>query len=93
MGVMEIKKMAHDSVLIMTTRRFGDNRGLFSESWNRETRRAHDVGFIFENERQLLAREAAVIVDAPTYAPRLDNKTWRRVLHDQDGVGKRLGAG
>ena len=34
---MEIRKTALHGVLVLTPRRFGDDRGFFSESWNRRT--------------------------------------------------------
>lgn len=34
---MQIEKTALDGVLILTPPRFGDNRGFFSESWNKKT--------------------------------------------------------
>ena len=34
---MEIRKTALPGVLVLTPRRFGDDRGFFSESWNRRT--------------------------------------------------------
>ncbi len=46
MGVMEIEKTAHDGVLILTTRLFGDNRDFFSEGWNREALCTRGVGVI-----------------------------------------------
>ena len=34
-NALEITKTALPGVLILTPRRFGDDRGLFSESWNK----------------------------------------------------------
>lgn len=40
---MQIEQTALDGVVLLTPRRFGDNRGFFSESWNR--RHMADAGF------------------------------------------------
>ncbi|WP_170516073.1 dTDP-4-dehydrorhamnose 3,5-epimerase [Ruegeria atlantica] len=40
---MQIEDTALSGVLILTPKRFGDERGFFSESWNRKTLGAHGI--------------------------------------------------
>ena len=48
---MQIEKTALDGVLILTPARFGDQRGFFSESWNRErmVQAGIDIDFVQDN--------------------------------------------
>ena len=48
---MQIDETALEGVLILTPRRFGDARGWFSETWNREALRARgiDIDFVQDN--------------------------------------------
>ncbi|MGR3592241.1 MAG: dTDP-4-dehydrorhamnose 3,5-epimerase [Limimaricola soesokkakensis] len=48
---MNITETALPGVLILEPRRFGDERGWFMESWNRETLRGHgiDIDFVQDN--------------------------------------------
>ena len=48
---MRIEKTALDGVLILTPARHGDERGFFSESWNRATLAEHgiDIDFVQDN--------------------------------------------
>ena len=48
---MQIEKTALDGVLILTPARFGDQRGFFSESWNRErmAQAGIDIDFVQDN--------------------------------------------
>ncbi len=48
---MKIIETALAGVLILEPRRFGDERGWFMESWNRETLRSHgiDIDFVQDN--------------------------------------------
>lgn len=52
---MQIKKTALDGVLILTPTRHGDNRGFFSESWNRETLAAHGITLEFVQDNHSLS--------------------------------------
>lgn len=44
---MQIEKTALPGVLILTPKRFGDARGFFSESWNRQTLADHGIALDF----------------------------------------------
>ncbi len=48
---MKITETALPGVLILEPRRFGDDRGWFTESWNRETLKQHgiDIDFVQDN--------------------------------------------
>ena len=48
---MQIEKTALDGALILTPARFGDQRGFFSESWNRErmAQAGIDIDFVQDN--------------------------------------------
>ena len=41
--MLTIEKTALPGVLILTPRRFGDNRGFFSESWNKARMAEHGL--------------------------------------------------
>ncbi|UMA64727.1 dTDP-4-dehydrorhamnose 3,5-epimerase [Roseivivax marinus] len=49
--MLEIEKTALPDVLILTPRRFGDDRGFFSESWNRKrmAEAGIDIDFVQDN--------------------------------------------
>jgi dTDP-4-dehydrorhamnose 3,5-epimerase len=48
---MQIQETALPGVLILTPQRFGDHRGFFSESWNRQRMANHglDIDFVQDN--------------------------------------------
>lgn len=48
---MQIQETALPGVLILTPQRFGDHRGFFSESWNRQRMADHglDIDFVQDN--------------------------------------------
>ena len=48
---MQIQETALPGVLILTPQRFGDHRGFFSESWNRQRMAEHgiDIDFVQDN--------------------------------------------
>lgn len=48
---MQIEKTKLDGVLVITPRRFGDDRGFFSESWSRKLLASHgiDIDFVQDN--------------------------------------------
>ncbi|MGR3617163.1 MAG: dTDP-4-dehydrorhamnose 3,5-epimerase [Paracoccaceae bacterium] len=58
---MQIEKTALSGVLILTPARFGDDRGYFSESWNRQRMAANgiDLDFVQDNH-SLSAAEGTV---------------------------------
>lgn len=58
---MEIEQTSLPGVVILTPRRFGDNRGFFSESWNhpRMVEAGFDIDFVQDNHS--LSREAGTL--------------------------------
>lgn len=58
---MDIERTSLPSVLVLTPRRFGDNRGFFSESWNRERMAAAGVEIDFVQDNHSLSREAGTL--------------------------------
>ena len=58
---VHVKETALSGVLILTPRRFEDDRGFFSEVWNRDTLRSHgiDIGFVQDNHS--LSRSAGTV--------------------------------
>jgi len=54
---VQLEETALPGVLLLRPRRFADDRGYFSEVWNRETLRAHgiDIDFVQDNHSLSLA--------------------------------------
>ncbi|GAB1478160.1 dTDP-4-dehydrorhamnose 3,5-epimerase [Paracoccaceae bacterium] len=69
---MQIEETALPGVLILTPRRFDDERGYFSEVWNRDTLRAHGIDVDFVQDNHSLSRPAGTVrglhYQAPPYA-------------------------
>lgn len=69
---MQIEETALPGVLILTPRRFDDERGYFSEVWNRNTLRAHGIDVDFVQDNHSLSRPAGTVrglhYQAPPYA-------------------------
>lgn len=53
---MQIEKTALPGVLILTPQRFGDHRGFFSESWNRQRMADHGLDFDFVQDNHSLSQ-------------------------------------
>lgn len=58
---MQIEKTALEGVLILTPIRHGDNRGFFSESWNRDTLRAQGLEFDFVQDNHSLSAQPGTL--------------------------------
>jgi len=56
-------------VVIVTPNRFGDARGHFSEVWNRDTLRGHDIDIEFVQDNQSLSRDVGVVRGLHCQAP------------------------
>ena len=66
---MEQHETALPGVQILTPRRFGDARGFFSETWNRETLRGIGLDIEFVQDNHSLSREAGVVRGLHFQAP------------------------
>lgn len=58
---LEIEKTALDGVLILTPQRFGDNRGFFSESWNRKRMEDAGLGIDFVQDNHSLSEQVGTV--------------------------------
>jgi dTDP-4-dehydrorhamnose 3,5-epimerase len=59
---MDVQKTSLSGVLVLTPKRFGDARGFFSESWNRQTLEASGVHLPeFVQDNHSLSREAGTV--------------------------------
>lgn len=66
---MEIEKTPLSGVLVLTPRRFGDNRGFFSESWNRETLRQLGIDLDFVQDNHSLSAQMGTVRGLHFQAP------------------------
>ncbi|MBN7787207.1 dTDP-4-dehydrorhamnose 3,5-epimerase [Ponticoccus gilvus] len=66
---MEHETTALPGVRVLTPRRFGDARGFFSETWNRDTMRGIGIDVDFVQDNHSLSREAGVIRGLHFQAP------------------------
>ena len=58
---MEIEQTPLPGVLILTPRRFGDHRGFFSESWNRQRMRDAGIDVDFVQDNHSLSHEVGTL--------------------------------
>lgn len=58
---MKIEETALPGVLILTPRRFGDERGFFSEVWNRETLKSHGIEMDFVQDNHSLSHPVGTV--------------------------------
>lgn len=58
---MNVTKTALPGVLLLEPRRFGDERGFFSESWNRKTCAAQGIEIDFVQDNHSLSREVGTV--------------------------------
>lgn len=58
---MQVEKTCLQDVLILTPRRFGDHRGFFSESWNKDTMEANGLQFDFVQDNHSLSATVGTI--------------------------------
>jgi len=66
---MEITPTRLPEVLEITPRRFGDDRGFFSESWNRDTWAAAGIDLEFTQDNHSLSAEVGVLRGLHFQAP------------------------
>lgn len=66
---MQIEKTSLPGVLILTPRRFADERGFFCETWNRQTLRQHGIDIDFVQDNQSLSRPVGTIRGLHMQAP------------------------
>ncbi|WP_371060841.1 dTDP-4-dehydrorhamnose 3,5-epimerase [Rhodosalinus sp. 5P4] len=66
---MQIEETSLPGVKILTPRRFGDHRGFFSESYNRETFAAAGIHHVFVQDNHSLSAEAGTIRGLHFQAP------------------------
>lgn len=60
-GGLQIEQTGLSGVLILQPRRFGDERGFFSEVWNRATLRTHGIDIDFVQDNHSLSRDKGVV--------------------------------
>jgi len=48
-------------VFLVTPRRFGDNRGFFSESWSRKSLADHGIDLDFVQDNHSMSREVGTV--------------------------------
>ena len=58
---MQIEETSLPGVLILTPRRFGDDRGFFSEVWNRATLKARGLDIDFVQDNHSLSRPVGTV--------------------------------
>ncbi len=58
---MQIEETALQGVLILTPKRFGDERGFFSESWNRKTLGAHGIALDFVQDNHSVSASVGTL--------------------------------
>ena len=58
---MKIEQTALDGVVILTPDRFGDARGFFSESWNRNRLAAHGIEIDFVQDNHSLSAKVGTV--------------------------------
>ena len=58
---MQIEETSLSGVLILTPRRFGDDRGFFSEVWNREVLRDRGIDIDFVQDNHSLSRTVGTV--------------------------------
>lgn len=59
--MLEIEETGLLGCVVLTPRRFGDNRGFFSESWNKARMAEHGFDFDFVQDNHSLSREVGTI--------------------------------
>ena len=69
---VQIEETSLSGVLILTPRRFGDDRGFFSEVWSREVLRARGIDINFVPDNHSLSRPVGTVrglhFQSPTHA-------------------------
>ncbi|WP_424942561.1 dTDP-4-dehydrorhamnose 3,5-epimerase [Aliiroseovarius crassostreae] len=60
-AVIEIEQTKLPGVLVITPKRFGDDRGFFSESWNKERLAEHGLTLEFVQDNHSLSRQVGTV--------------------------------
>ena len=58
---MEVRELGLGGVCEIRTRRFGDDRGFFTETWNRDVFAKHDITIDFMQDNHSLSRDRGVL--------------------------------
>ncbi|MBO9473256.1 dTDP-4-dehydrorhamnose 3,5-epimerase [Shimia sp. R10_1] len=66
---MQIETTALDGVLILTPARFGDARGFFSESWNKQRMLEHGIDLEFVQDNHSMSAEVGTVRGLHFQAP------------------------
>lgn len=66
---MQLEQTSIPDVLVLTPRRFGDDRGWFSEVWNRETLRKAGIDVDFVQDNHSLSRPVGTVRGLHYQAP------------------------
>ncbi|SIT17996.1 dTDP-4-dehydrorhamnose 3,5-epimerase [Roseivivax lentus] len=66
---MQIDETALEGVLILTPRRFGDHRGFFEETWNRDVYQAAGLHFDWRQDNHSLSAAAGTVRGLHFQAP------------------------
>lgn len=66
---MDIQKLDIPGLLLITPRRFGDERGFFSESWNRKALAGHGVDVDFVQDNHSLSKTVGTVRGLHFQAP------------------------
>ncbi|MFP4406403.1 dTDP-4-dehydrorhamnose 3,5-epimerase [Rhodosalinus sp.] len=67
--MLEIQETALGGVVVLIPRRFGDDRGFFSETWNRARMAERGLGHDFVQDNQSLSRAAGTVRGLHYQAP------------------------
>ena len=59
--MLTVTQTALPGVLLLEPRRFGDNRGFFSESWNRARMAEHGIDLDFVQDNHSMSREVGTV--------------------------------
>ncbi|MGJ8615498.1 MAG: dTDP-4-dehydrorhamnose 3,5-epimerase [Sulfitobacter sp.] len=59
--MLDIEKTALSGVLVITPRRFGDDRGFFSESWNEARMAEHGLNYNFVQDNHSLSAQVGTV--------------------------------
>lgn len=59
--MLDVQKTALSGVFLITPRRFGDNRGFFSESWNAARMAEHGLDFDFVQDNHSLSAQVGTV--------------------------------
>ena len=66
---MQVEKTSLDGVLLLTPRRFGDNRGFFSESWSKRAMADHGLDYDWVQDNHSLSSQVGTVRGLHFQAP------------------------